>query len=88
MDAVSRREEDNLLKSTKAKAMKECDSLVREFAECATGRLVSVAWACRDQHKALQACIYSYTNPDSMAKVRAEYLRLRNTAPSETSTTS
>jgi len=77
MNVVSQREEETLLKSTKQKALKECDHLVRgdfvlecavhfeligaaaEFAECATGRLVSVAWACRDQHKAVQSCIYS-----------------------------
>lgn len=29
MDTVSRREEDNLLKSTKARALKECDDVVR-----------------------------------------------------------
>lgn len=29
MDAVSRREEDNLLKLTKQRALKECDAVVR-----------------------------------------------------------
>ncbi|KAF8605784.1 hypothetical protein BDV93DRAFT_438285 [Ceratobasidium sp. AG-I] len=58
MDTLSRREEDTLLKSTKAQALKDCDALVKDFAACATGRTVSVAWSCRTQHKELQACMY------------------------------
>ena len=27
------------------------------FAECATGRILSVAWACRDKYKAVQECM-------------------------------
>ncbi|KAL4069567.1 hypothetical protein J3A83DRAFT_4093771 [Scleroderma citrinum] len=57
MNALSRREEETLLKATKARALKECDSVVREFAECATGRTVSVVWACRDKYKSLQECM-------------------------------
>ncbi|QRV73914.1 cytochrome C oxidase biogenesis Cmc1-like protein [Ceratobasidium sp. AG-Ba] len=74
MDTLSRREEDTLLKATKAQALKDCDELVKSFAECATGRTVSVAWACRTQHKQLQACI---TCPENMDRLRAEYVRLR-----------
>ncbi|KAJ8596999.1 hypothetical protein M405DRAFT_725132 [Rhizopogon salebrosus TDB-379] len=57
MNALSRREEDTLLKTTKARALTECDSIVKEFADCATGRTLSVAWACRDKYKALQECM-------------------------------
>jgi COX assembly protein 1 len=79
MNALSRREEDTLLKTTKAHALKECDPLVKgtpntfifatslymaelecsgaEFAECATGRTVSVAWACKAKYKEVQECI-------------------------------
>ncbi|KAG2752298.1 hypothetical protein P692DRAFT_20724051 [Suillus brevipes Sb2] len=57
MNALSRREEDTLLKTTKARALAECDPIVKEFANCATGRTVSVAWACRDKYKALQECM-------------------------------
>ena len=77
MNALSRREEDTLLKATKAHALKECDPLVKgaqntliptasldvaelsgaEFAECATGRTVSVTWACKGKYKEVQECI-------------------------------
>lgn len=71
---LSRREEEALLKTTKEKALKECDAVVKgeltphipcdranigclAFAECATGRTVSVAWVCRDKYKAVQECM-------------------------------
>jgi len=57
--------------------LKECDPIVKEFAECATGRTVSVVWACRDKYKAIQTCMQRFTNKEEMDKVRAEYIRLR-----------
>ncbi|KAF9520859.1 hypothetical protein BS47DRAFT_1286537 [Hydnum rufescens UP504] len=85
MDTLSRREEETLLKSTKERALKECDPVVRginnidptEFAECATGRTISVVWACRGEYRALQTCMQRFTNKEEMDKVRAEYIRLR-----------
>jgi COX assembly protein 1 len=76
MSTLSRREEDTLLKTTKAHALKECDPFVKgkssaplriesvlntillAFADCAAGRTVSVAWACREKFKGVQDCIY------------------------------
>jgi COX assembly protein 1 len=75
MNALSRREEDTLLKTTKARALKECDPVVKgaflskvhffthhlpitEFAQCAQGRTLSVAWACRGSYKLLQDCMF------------------------------
>ncbi|KAF8078494.1 hypothetical protein FPV67DRAFT_57840 [Lyophyllum atratum] len=57
MNALSRREEETLLKTTKARALRECDPIVKEFADCANGRTVSVAWACKDTLKKIQTCM-------------------------------
>ncbi|KIJ68318.1 hypothetical protein HYDPIDRAFT_82254 [Hydnomerulius pinastri MD-312] len=57
MNALSRREEDTLLKTTKARALKECDPILKEFAQCAEGRMLSVAWACKGKYKLLQECM-------------------------------
>ena len=105
MNTLSRREEETLVKTAKAKAMRECDPIVKrvflfscvsmacgtecslvsphvaeifcfssksrntethidatrslEFADCAHGRTLSVAWACRDKYKAVQDCMLS-----------------------------
>jgi len=83
MNALSRREEDVLLKSTKARALKECDEQVKAFAECSSGRLFSVAWACRGKYQDLQQCMLQYTSPESMQVVRSEYIRLRDSKASE-----
>jgi COX assembly protein 1 len=78
MNALSRREEDTLLKTTKAYALKQCDNVLQEFAACAAGRTVSVAWSCRDKLNVVQDCMVRFTGPESMEEVRKEYLRLRN----------
>ncbi|KAI0724400.1 hypothetical protein C8T65DRAFT_704275 [Cerioporus squamosus] len=57
MNALSRREEETLLKQTKANALKECDPVVKEFAQCAEGRTFSVAWECRQKYKVVQDCM-------------------------------
>ncbi|KAF5375295.1 hypothetical protein D9758_000157 [Tetrapyrgos nigripes] len=78
MNALSRREEEELLKATKAQAMKECDTVVKAFADCMSARFISVAWACRGQLRELEACMVQYTGPEPMEIVRSEYLKLRN----------
>jgi len=88
MNALSRREEETLLKTAKAKALKECDPVVKEFAECATGRTFSVAWECRHKYKAVQDCMYQYTSPEPMSAMRAEYLRLRHEQEANSNATS
>ncbi|KZV93766.1 hypothetical protein EXIGLDRAFT_612565 [Exidia glandulosa HHB12029] len=77
MNTLSRREEDTLLKETKARALKECDDLVADFARCAEGRLVSVAWACRTKWTDVQTCMKQYTGPEQMDALRARYIELR-----------
>ncbi|KAK0233241.1 hypothetical protein IW262DRAFT_1259118 [Armillaria fumosa] len=73
MNALSRREEDSLLKATKAYALKQCDPVVKgassphiptigltdeaEFADCMSGRLISVAWACKDKLRVVEKCM-------------------------------
>ncbi|KAJ7361610.1 cytochrome c oxidase biogenesis protein Cmc1 like-domain-containing protein [Mycena olivaceomarginata] len=77
MNALSRREEENLLKITKERAVKECHEVVKAFADCVQGRTISVAWACRPQLHKMEECIVLYTGPEPYERVRTEYLRLR-----------
>ena len=42
----------------KAQALKECDSIVAKFAECAKGRTLSVVWVCRQQSKEMNDCLH------------------------------
>jgi len=78
MNALSRREEEALFKNTKARALKECDAVVKDFADCTTGRTISLVWACKDKYKLVQQCMLQYTSSENMDSLRAEYVRLRD----------
>ncbi|CAD6891993.1 unnamed protein product [Tilletia controversa] len=72
--ALSNRESDELNKKVKAEALVKCDAVVREFADCASGRTVSVAWACRDLHKQMQNCLRPHTGGEALERARMQYL--------------
>ncbi|OAQ31099.1 hypothetical protein K457DRAFT_402763 [Linnemannia elongata AG-77] len=57
MHILTRAEEEVLFKTLKANALKECDPVVKEFVECTHGKLVTVLWGCRAQHKAMNKCL-------------------------------
>ena len=46
-----------------------------EFADCATGRTVSVAWACRSQYKEVQNCMRSIQGEEAMIQRRKQFLQ-------------
>ncbi|KAF9569690.1 hypothetical protein CPC08DRAFT_604496, partial [Agrocybe pediades] len=58
--------------------LKECDDVVKQFAACASGRTISVAWECREPLQRVQECMVQFTAPEPMEQVRKEYLRLRS----------
>jgi COX assembly protein 1 len=47
MNALSRREEDTLLKTTKARALTECDSIVKGMSACSTYEAVRILMSVR-----------------------------------------
>lgn len=49
--------------------------LFTEFADCATGRTVSVAWACRTQYKEVQKCMRSIQGEEAMIQRRKQFLQ-------------
>jgi COX assembly protein 1 len=42
----------------KQKALKQCEELASKYAQCATGRTMSVVWQCRKQAKELNECLH------------------------------
>ncbi|ORY88938.1 hypothetical protein BCR41DRAFT_391066 [Lobosporangium transversale] len=73
MHILTRAEEEYLFKTLKANALKECDPIVKEFVECTHGKLVTVLWGCRAQHKAMNKCLMATTQAD-MDKLKIQYL--------------
>ncbi|WFD40577.1 uncharacterized protein MJAP1_003565 [Malassezia japonica] len=71
---MSNREYDRFLKDKKLEAFKRCDPLVQEFVHCSQNRLLSVAWACRQQNRNMFNCLREYMSDEAMAKAEKEYL--------------
>lgn len=93
---MSNREYDKFLKDRKLEAFKRCDPVVQgtsryspEFVECSRNRVLSVAWACRQQNKNMFDCLrHQYVryfsrsmSDDAMAQAEKEYLAQHRTSP-------
>ena len=60
--AVPKRVEEALFYRLKNRAFEECDPLARAYAECCSGRVVSLVYKCRDEGKSLSACMSKVTS--------------------------
>ncbi|KAH9825304.1 hypothetical protein DFH28DRAFT_943421 [Melampsora americana] len=75
--SLSRREEDEFQKQSKLIALKSCDQLVSEFANCSTNRTFSVVWSCRSQWKSLQSCLKSEMSEEKLDQARLKFIQNR-----------
>lgn len=71
---VQKKVEEALRSKMKSKALKECEHMISKFADCATGRTLSVVWTCRAQSRELNDCLHQYTNDDVLAEYKKQYL--------------
>jgi COX assembly mitochondrial protein 1 len=55
------------------RARDRCQPVIKAFAECATGRTVSVAWACKDKQMAMNSCIMQYATKAEEDAAREEW---------------
>ncbi|KAG5227151.1 Cytochrome oxidase biogenesis protein [Salix suchowensis] len=44
-----------------------------KYAQCASGRTLSVVWQCRKQAKELNECLHQYTNDAVLEEMKREY---------------
>ncbi|OIW17578.1 hypothetical protein TanjilG_08856 [Lupinus angustifolius] len=58
----------------KQKALKECDYYTCKYAECASGRTLSVVWQCRQQAKQLNVCLHQFTNDAVLEEMKKDYM--------------
>ncbi|KAH9540102.1 hypothetical protein CY35_15G091700 [Sphagnum magellanicum] len=70
---MKKKVEEALRSKMKAQALKECDSMVAKFAECAKGRTLSVVWSCRAEARVLNDCLHQYTNDEVLEKFKKQY---------------
>ncbi|KAJ1969898.1 hypothetical protein IWQ62_000331 [Dispira parvispora] len=71
---LTAREEEEATKAWKKNSMTQCASFIQAFSECASGRTVSVVWACRDLHKAMNDCLHQYSTPEIRDQIRKDMI--------------
>ncbi|PKA64879.1 hypothetical protein AXF42_Ash011481 [Apostasia shenzhenica] len=71
---VKKKVEEALRSKMKHKALKECDSYVAKYAECALGRTLSIVWICRKQANELNQCLHQYTNDGVLEEMKKAYM--------------
>ncbi|OAY60395.1 uncharacterized protein DDB_G0275933 [Manihot esculenta] len=71
---VKKKVEEALRSKMKQKALKECDQFTSKYAQCASGRTLSVVWQCRKQAKELNNCLHQYTNDAVLEEMKKEYM--------------
>ncbi|PIA63569.1 hypothetical protein AQUCO_00201127v1 [Aquilegia coerulea] len=70
---VKKKVEEALRSKMKQKALKECEYYTSRYAECASGRTLSVVWQCRKQAKELNLCLHDYTSDSVLEEMKKAY---------------
>ncbi|GHJ88370.1 hypothetical protein NliqN6_4772 [Naganishia liquefaciens] len=74
METLSRREESDLLERGKKEAMKHCEDIVKDFADCASGRTFSVIFACNGKLNDMKSCMKDYLSLERIDGMKRDYI--------------
>lgn len=67
LEPVLKKEAERMvMKKLRELAIEGCGDEVRAFAECASGKMFSVAWKCRDKNKAVKKCMDDFRNDEDL----------------------
>ncbi|XP_050228773.1 COX assembly mitochondrial protein 2 [Mercurialis annua] len=75
---VKKKVEEALRSKMKQKALKGCEELTSKYAQCASGRTLSVVWQCRQQAKELNLCLHQFTNDAVLEEMKKDYMLQQN----------
>ena len=56
-------------------AYTKCNESMKQFAACAQGRTLSVAWACTQEKRVMKECLRQYLTPQHLDDARESYVR-------------
>ncbi|PVH92251.1 hypothetical protein DM02DRAFT_605576 [Periconia macrospinosa] len=59
-----------------ANVRSKCADEIAAFAACATGRTITLAWACRAQKLTMNSCMLQYQGQDELDRARAQWFQL------------
>ena len=71
--SVLKKEEEALITLMKERALVRCKTAQRTYYECVKGRTLSVAWACREQARAMSACLSEHTSDATLETMKARW---------------
>ncbi|TKY46530.1 Cytochrome c oxidase biogenesis protein Cmc [Spatholobus suberectus] len=75
---VKKKVEEALRSKMKQRALKECDYYTAKYAECASGRTLSVVWRCRQQAKELNGCLHQFIEDPKKEKLICKVVKFEN----------
>ncbi|WVQ71122.1 hypothetical protein IAR50_000647 [Cryptococcus sp. DSM 104548] len=78
MEALSRREEMQVMEDAKSQALKKCDRFVKDFADCATGRTFTLPFACKGKLGDMQACMKDYMSTERIDSMKLDFIAHRS----------
>eukprot|EP00884_Botryococcus_braunii_P013020 jgi/Botrbrau1/21719/Bobra.43_1s0113.1 len=73
-ELVPHKVEEALIYRLKQHAVRQCSSAAKAFAECSSGRALSVVWACRSQWNDLNTCVSQHTHADAQEQLKERWL--------------
>ena len=75
-EPVLRKEaERQLVAKLREIAIDACSEEIKQFADCAQGKTISVAWKCREPNQIARACMNKFKENDKLrSKMRLEYV--------------
>ncbi|KAK9808881.1 hypothetical protein WJX72_005664 [[Myrmecia] bisecta] len=71
---LSRKVEEALLYKLKQHAMKSCAHYAKAYAECCSGRVMSMVWACRGELADLNGCLHKHTKDEVLSEVKRRWM--------------
>lgn len=63
---LSHRAEDSVRRQLRDIALRGCASEILKFAECASGKVITVLWKCRSENREVADCMKQFKNDDAL----------------------
>lgn len=73
-EEVLRKEREALLSVLKERALERCHEAQGAYAACVRGRVVSVAWACRQEASHMSTCLAEHTSEAALQQLIARWV--------------
>lgn len=59
----------------KERALVHCKQSQKDYYECVKGRMISVAWACRQQASDMSACLNQHTSDEVLEDLKRRWAK-------------